>query len=49
MGCVGSSNQEIAEKLFISTNTVKTHIYKIYKKIGVPSRIQAALWGAKNL
>ncbi len=49
MICVGSTNQEIADKLFISTNTVKTHIYKIYKKIHVPNRMQAALWGAKNL
>ena len=49
MICVGSSNQEIADKLFISTNTVKTHIYKIYKKIHVPNRMQAALWGAKHL
>jgi len=47
--CVGATNQEIADKLFISTNTVKTHIYKIYKKIDVPNRMQAALWGAKNL
>ena len=47
--CVGASNQEISDKLFISTNTVKTHIYKIYKKIHVPNRMQAALWGAKHL
>lgn len=47
--CIGATNQEIADKLFISTNTVKTHIYKIYKKIHVPNRMQAALWGAKNL
>ena len=49
MICVGATNQEIADKLFISTNTVKTHVYKIYKKIHVPNRMQAALWGAKNL
>ncbi|GEM_PF-2906097 len=49
MICVGATNQEIADKLFISTNTVKTHIYKIYKKIHVPNRMQAALWGAKHL
>ncbi|TVR32027.1 MAG: hypothetical protein EA404_08610 [Spirochaetaceae bacterium] len=49
MICVGASNQEISDKLFISTNTVKTHIYKVYKKIHVPNRMQAALWGAKHL
>ncbi len=47
--CVGATNQEIADKLFISTNTVKTHIYKVYKKIHVPNRMQAALWAAKHL
>ncbi len=46
---VGAKNEEIADKLFISPNTVKTHIYNIFKKIGVPNRLQAALWAAKNL
>ena len=45
----GASNQAIADKLCISTHTVKTHIYNIFKKINVPSRTQAALWAAKNL
>lgn len=49
MICVGARNEEIAEKLFISTNTVKTHIYNIYKKIHVPNRTQAALWAARHL
>jgi LuxR family transcriptional regulator of csgAB operon len=46
---IGDSNDEIADKLCISPHTVKTHLYKIFRKINVPNRIQAALWAAKNL
>lgn len=45
----GESNQAIADKLDISLHTVKTHIYRIFKKIQVPNRFQAALWAAKYL
>jgi len=34
------SNKEIADALFISLPTVKQHIYNIYQKIGVKSRMQ---------
>jgi len=36
----GKSNREIGEVLFISANTVKTHIRNIYKKLGVSNRVQ---------
>ena len=36
----GLSNQEIAKKLFISPNTVKTHIKNIYAKLGINNRLQ---------
>ncbi len=45
----GATNDEIADKLFISSNTVRTHLYNLYKKLEVPNRMQAALWGATNL
>ncbi len=37
----GASNSEISEELFISINTVKTHILKIYAKLDVHSRTKA--------
>jgi LuxR family maltose regulon positive regulatory protein len=36
------SNQEIAEKLFISTTTIKTHLQNIYGKLNVSKRREAA-------
>jgi len=36
----GKSNREIEETLFISSNTVKVHIYRIYKKLGTKNRIE---------
>jgi len=37
----GLSNQDIAENLFISISTVKTHVGNIFNKLGVNSRTQA--------
>lgn len=44
----GLSNQEIADKLFVSLNTVKTHISKVYLKLHAKRRTQA-LAKAKSL
>ena len=37
----GFSNKEIAGKLFVSINTVKTHLSKLYEKLEVSRRTQA--------
>jgi DNA-binding CsgD family transcriptional regulator len=38
--CLGKTNKQIAEELFISLQTVKDHTHRIYSKIGVNSRMQ---------
>ncbi|WP_347840970.1 helix-turn-helix transcriptional regulator [uncultured Draconibacterium sp.] len=38
--CSGKSNKAIAEKLFITLQTVKDHNHRIYTKTGVKSRVQ---------
>lgn len=42
LGC-GSSNREIAEGLFISEKTVKTHLKNIFSKLKINNRIQASM------
>lgn len=37
----GLSNQQIADKLFVSINTVKTHLSRLYEKLEVKRRTQA--------
>jgi ATP/maltotriose-dependent transcriptional regulator MalT len=39
----GMSNQEIADILFISQNTVKTHTSRLFEKLAVKNRTQAIL------
>ena len=49
MLATGATNKDMADKLYLSLNTIKSHIYNIYKKIDVPNRLQASLWAAKHL
>ncbi len=41
----GLSNKEIAERSFISENTVKTHSSRVFEKLGVNRRVQAVQRG----
>jgi DNA-binding NarL/FixJ family response regulator len=44
----GLSNEEIADRLFVSGNTLKSHIRATYRRIGVSSRPQAVAWAMQN-
>lgn len=44
----GLSNQQIANQLGISVNTVKVHLRKVFGKIGVASRTEATLYAVRN-
>jgi DNA-binding NarL/FixJ family response regulator len=44
----GLGNREIGELLFITENTVKTHVVHIIGKLGVSDRVQAAVWAARH-
>ncbi|WP_079529217.1 response regulator transcription factor [Halobacillus hunanensis] len=45
----GRSNKEIANHLFITEKTVKTHLSNIFSKLEVHDRTQAALFGVKYM
>ena len=42
--CQGFRNKEIAEKMFISEQTVKNHLHNIFDKLGVSDRLELALY-----
>jgi DNA-binding NarL/FixJ family response regulator len=44
----GHSNDEIARRLFLSVNSVKSYIRTAYRKIGATRRSQAVLWGVEH-
>lgn len=38
------TNQEIGDDLYLSVNSVKTHVRNLFRKIGVANRTEAVLW-----
>ncbi|MBK7722818.1 MAG: response regulator transcription factor [Austwickia sp.] len=44
----GLSNRDIARELFIAENTVKNHVRNILEKLGLRSRIEAAMYAVRH-
>lgn len=44
----GRRTKEIAEAMFLSVNTIKSHTQQLYRKILVNNRSQAILWGLEH-
>jgi DNA-binding NarL/FixJ family response regulator len=45
---LGHTNQEIADRLYLSINSIKTYIRTTYRKLGVGSRQQAVTWAIQH-
>ena len=45
----GMTNHELGSHLFVSENTIKTHLRRLYAKLGVRNRVQAASLGGKDI
>jgi two-component system, NarL family, response regulator LiaR len=44
----GLTNQQIADRAYLSINSVKTYIRSAYRKLGIERRTQAVLWGVAH-
>ncbi len=47
--CVGMSNQQVADELFISEHTVKLHVSNVLRKLNLSNRTQLAVYGIQML
>lgn len=45
----GAQNKEIADQLHISVNTVKTHVYSIFRKTNCRNRVELIQWSMQKL
>ena len=44
----GYDNAEIARRLFLSPSTIKNHVSRLFDKLGVDNRVQAAVFAVRH-
>jgi DNA-binding NarL/FixJ family response regulator len=44
----GCDNSQIGDVLFVSRSTVKNHVSRLFEKLGVENRVQAAAYAIRN-
>jgi DNA-binding CsgD family transcriptional regulator len=48
MAAEGATNQEIAAAQFLSVRTVEWHLSRVYRKLGLRSKVELARWFGAN-
>lgn len=44
----GATNTEVAEELYVTVSTVKTHLARVQEKLGARNRVEIAAWAHRN-